>query len=89
VGDMMPARKGWELGKSGRVWFYGNQVHFSPKEDLVQGKVEDAPRLPKGINTTLWAPKEGWSIHPFIREPLTRRRSTGRKPTTAASPRVS
>jgi hypothetical protein len=27
-------------------------------------------------------------IHPFIREPPTRRRSTGRKPTTAASPRV-
>jgi hypothetical protein len=25
---------------------YGNQVPFSPKEDLVQGKVEHAPRLP-------------------------------------------
>jgi hypothetical protein len=23
------------------------------------GKVEHAPRLPKGINTTPWAPKEG------------------------------
>jgi hypothetical protein len=29
----------------------------------VQGKVEHAPRLPKGINTTPWVPKEG-SIHP-------------------------
>jgi hypothetical protein len=32
----------------------------------VQGKVEHAPRLPKGINTPHWAPKEGWSIHPSI-----------------------
>jgi hypothetical protein len=48
--DMVPARKGYESGKSGRGWFYGNQVPFSPKEDLVQGKVEHAPRLPKGIN---------------------------------------
>jgi hypothetical protein len=30
----------------------GNQVPFSPKEDLVEGKVEHAPRLPKGINIT-------------------------------------
>jgi hypothetical protein len=30
----------------------------------VQEKVENAPRLPKGINTTPWAPKEGdRSIH--------------------------
>jgi hypothetical protein len=35
----------------------------------VQGKVEHAPRLPKGINTTPWVPKEGGSIHPFIKEP--------------------
>jgi hypothetical protein len=54
----------------------------------VQSKVEHAPSLPKGINTTPWAPKDGGSIHPFIREPPTRRRSTGRKPTTPASPRV-
>jgi hypothetical protein len=27
------------------------QVRFSSKEDLVQGKVEHAARLPKGINT--------------------------------------
>jgi hypothetical protein len=54
----------------------------------VQGKVGHAPRLPKDINTTPWVLKERGSIHPFIREPLTRRRSTGRKPTTAASPRV-
>jgi hypothetical protein len=87
VGDMVPARKGCESGKSGRGWFYGNQVPFSPKEDLVQGKVEHAPRLPKGINTPPWAPKEGWSIHPFIREPPTRRRSTRRKPPATASPR--
>jgi hypothetical protein len=64
VGDMVPARKGCESGKSGRGWFYGNQVPFSPKEDLVQGKLEHAPRLPKGINTPPWAPKEGRSIHP-------------------------
>jgi hypothetical protein len=89
VGDIVPARKDCESGKSGRDWFYGNQVPFSPKEDLVQDKVEHAPRLPKGINTTPWAPKEGWSIHPFIGEPPTRRRSTGRKPIAAASPRVS
>jgi hypothetical protein len=25
----------------------------------VQGKVEHAPRLPKGVNTTPWVPKEG------------------------------
>jgi hypothetical protein len=25
----------------------------------VQGKVEHTPRLPKGINTSRWAPKEG------------------------------
>jgi hypothetical protein len=60
---MVPARKGCESRKSGRGWFYGNQVPFSPKEDLMQGKVEQAPRLPKGINTPPWAPKEGWSIH--------------------------
>jgi hypothetical protein len=88
VGDMVPARKGCESGKSGRGWFYGNQVPFSPKEDLVQGKVENAPRLTKGINTTPWAPKEGRSIHPIIKEPPTQRRSTARKPTAAASPRV-
>jgi hypothetical protein len=88
VGDMVPARKGCESGKSGWGWFYGNQVPFSPKEDLVQGKVEHAPTLPKGINTPPWDPKERWSIHPFIRESPTRRRSTGRKPTTAASPWV-
>jgi hypothetical protein len=68
VGDMVPARKGCESWKSGRGWFYGNQVPFSPKEDLVQGKVEHAPRLPNGINTTSWASKEGWSIHPSIHQ---------------------
>jgi hypothetical protein len=57
-------------------------------EDLVQGKLEHALRLPKGINKTPWVPKEGWSVHPFIREPPTRKRSPGRKPTAAASPRV-
>jgi hypothetical protein len=88
VGDMVPARKGCESGKSGRGWFYGNQVPFSPKEDLMQGKVEHAPRLPKGINTPPWEPKEMWSIHPFIREPPTRRRSTRRKLMAATSPRV-
>jgi hypothetical protein len=62
MGDMMPARKGCESRKSGRGWFYGNQVPFSPKEDLVQGKVEHAPRLPKGINTPLGA--QGGVIHP-------------------------
>jgi hypothetical protein len=77
VGDMVPARKGCESGKSGGDWFYGNQVPFSPKEDLVQGKVENAPRLPKGVNTTPWAPKEGWSIHPIIREPATRGEAPG------------
>jgi hypothetical protein len=56
---MVPAKKSCESGKSGRGRFYGNQVPFSPKEDLVQGKVEHAPRLPKGINTTSWALKEG------------------------------
>jgi hypothetical protein len=50
--DMAPARNGYESGKSGRGSFYGNQVCFFPKEDLVQGKVEHAPRHPKGINTT-------------------------------------
>jgi hypothetical protein len=52
VGDMAPARKDCESGKSGRGWFYGNQVCLSPKEDLMQGKVEHAPRHPKDINTT-------------------------------------
>jgi hypothetical protein len=68
---MVPARKGCESGKFGWGWFYGNQVPSSPKEDLMQRKVEHAPRLPKGINTTPWAAKEVWSIHPFIREPPT------------------
>jgi hypothetical protein len=64
MGDMVLARQGYKIGKSGRGWFYGNQVPISPKEDLVQGKAENAPRLPKGINTTPWAPKEGdQSIH--------------------------
>jgi hypothetical protein len=53
----------------------------------MQGKVEHAPRLPKGINTTPWAPKEGWSIHPFIREPPKQSRSTGRQTTAVASTR--
>jgi hypothetical protein len=56
VGDMAPTREDCESGKSGRYWGYGNQVPFSPKEDLVQGRLEHAPRLPKGINTTPWAP---------------------------------
>jgi hypothetical protein len=64
VGDMASARQDYKTGKSERGWFYGNQVPFSPQEDLVQGKVEHAPRLPKGISTTPWVPKEGWSIHP-------------------------
>jgi hypothetical protein len=55
----------------------------------VQGKVEQASRLPKGINTPPWALKEGWSIHPFIREPSTRRRSTRRKPPAAESSKLS
>jgi hypothetical protein len=64
VGDMAPTRKGCESGKSGQCWVYGNQVRFSPKEDLMQGKLEHAPKLPKGINTTSWAPKEeDQSIH--------------------------
>ena len=67
---MASARKGCETGKSGRGWFYGNQVCFSPKEDLVQGKVEHAPRLPKGINTTPLAPKGGDPIHPELDENL-------------------
>jgi hypothetical protein len=54
----------------------------------VQGKVEHAPRLLKGINTTPYASKEGGTIYPFIRELPTRRRSTRRKLTTAASPQV-
>jgi hypothetical protein len=77
MGDMTLARQGYKTEKFGRDWFYGNQVPFSPKEDLMQGKVEHTPRLPKVINTTPWAPKEGWSIHPIIREPPTRRRNTG------------
>jgi hypothetical protein len=88
VGDIALARQGYKIGKFGRGWFYGNQVPFSPKEDIMQGKVEHTPRIPKGINTTSWAPEEGWSIHPFIIEMPRRRRSTGRKPTAAASPRV-
>jgi hypothetical protein len=32
----------------------------------VQGKVEHAPKLPKGINTSPWVPKEGIGIDPFI-----------------------
>jgi hypothetical protein len=54
----------------------------------VQGKVEHARRLPKGINTTPWAPKEG-GIDPSIHQRAPkRRRSIGRKPTAAASPRA-
>jgi hypothetical protein len=69
VGDMAPARKGWESGKSGQGWFYGNQVCFSPKEDLVQNKVEHAPRNPKDINTTPRHPKMVTHWHLFIGEP--------------------
>jgi hypothetical protein len=78
VGYMAPTRKGCELGKSGWGWFYGNQVCFSPKEDLVQGKVGHAPRHPKGINTTPRRPKMVTHGHPFIGEPteITTRRRT-------------
>jgi hypothetical protein len=33
--------------------FMETKFLFSPKEDLVEGKVEHTPRLPKGINITL------------------------------------
>jgi hypothetical protein len=42
---MVPTRKGYESGKSGRGGVYGHQVPFFPKEDLMQGKVENASRL--------------------------------------------
>jgi hypothetical protein len=58
VGDMTLATKDCESGKSG--WFYGNQVCFSPKEDLVQGKVEHAQRHPKDIKTTPYVPQDGY-----------------------------
>jgi hypothetical protein len=45
-------KEGCESEKSGRDYVYGNQVCFSPKEDLVQDKVEHTPRLLKSINTT-------------------------------------
>jgi hypothetical protein len=66
MGDMVPARKVCESGKSGRGRFYGNQVCFSRKEDLVQGKVEHASKAPKGTNTIPWVPQDGYplkSIH--------------------------
>jgi hypothetical protein len=47
VRDMTLGRNGCESGNSGRGLFYGNQFCFSLKEDLVQGKVEHSPRLPK------------------------------------------
>jgi hypothetical protein len=42
-----------------------------------------------GYKYNLIGTPRGGSIHPFIRGPLTRRRSTRRKPTAASSPRVS
>jgi hypothetical protein len=91
VGDMVPARKGCESGKSGRGWVYGNQVRFSPKEDLVQGKVEHSPRLPKGINTNPEAPKKGNDWDPFSREPSkegdTPKEANGRRKSSRVSRR--
>jgi hypothetical protein len=84
VGDMAPARKGCESRNSRWGWFYGNQVGFSPKEDLVQGKVDHAPRHPKGINTTPWAPQDGYqfrSIHHNSAKP----RNKHRRETMAAA----
>jgi hypothetical protein len=43
----------------------------------VQGKLEHALRLPKGINTSPWAPMEVLSVHPFIIEPPTRGEAPG------------
>jgi hypothetical protein len=51
-------------------------------------KVEHTPRLPKGISTTPWVPKEGWSIHPFIRElPKQRKSDDGRRESSKLSRR--
>jgi hypothetical protein len=61
---MTPTREVCESGKSGRYWVYGNQVPFSPKEDLVQGRLEHTPSLPKGIIQPLGHPRRGdRSIH--------------------------
>jgi hypothetical protein len=68
MGDMASARQGYKTRKSGRVWFYGNQVCLAPKQYFMEGKGELAPRLLKGINTTPRAPKDGWLIHPFIHQ---------------------
>jgi hypothetical protein len=58
VGDIVQTRKGC---KSGIIWTRLSLLKpswLSPKEDLVEGKVEHAPRLPKSINTTPYEPKE-------------------------------
>jgi hypothetical protein len=60
VGDMGSARQGYKIGKSGWGWFYGNQICLASKQDFMEGKGELDPWLPKGINKTPWAPKEGW-----------------------------
>jgi hypothetical protein len=85
----------YSIGKAGlqnrNVWT--RLILWKPSSLISQGRSRARkggahPRLPKGINTTPWAPKEVWSIHLFIRELPTRRRSTRRKPTAATSPRV-
>jgi hypothetical protein len=46
VGDMVPARKGCESEKSGRGWFYGNQVCFSRGSRARKGGA--CPKAPQG-----------------------------------------
>jgi hypothetical protein len=46
VRDMVQVMKRCESGKSGRGRVYGNQIPFSPKEDLMQGMADHIPRLP-------------------------------------------
>jgi hypothetical protein len=43
---MVLESKGCESWKSGRGYVYGNQVRFSPKEDLVKDKVDVTPKIP-------------------------------------------
>jgi hypothetical protein len=87
----------WEIWcRQGRV---ANQENLD-EADFMETKFPSLPRKisykarwstpqgSQGHKYNLLGAQGGRSIHPFIREPSRRRRSTGRKPTAAASPRV-
>jgi hypothetical protein len=61
----MSARKGCEQENLGEADFMETKFASLSRRSsaTVQGKVGHAPRLPKGINITSWAPNRGFIHH--------------------------